>query len=58
MGYIGLQNKMTQKAIAQLIEISVSTVYREIKRNSNKHGKYGWTVADEMPMYCIQLLTC
>ena len=45
--YLGLQKHETQKAIAQAIEVSVSTVSREIKRNSTKNGKYVWIQADE-----------
>ena len=38
--YLGLQKHETNKAIAQAIKVSESTVSREIKRNSTKNGKY------------------
>ena len=38
--YLGIQKHETNKAIAQAIEVSESTVSREIKRNSTKNGKY------------------
>ena len=45
--YLGIQKHETNKAIAQAIEVSESTVSREIKRNSAKNGKYVWIQADE-----------
>ena len=45
--YLGLQKHETNKAIAQAIKVSESTVSREIKRNSTKNGKYVWIQADE-----------
>ena len=45
--YLGKQKHETNKAIAQAIEVSESTVSREIKRNSTKNGKYVWIQADE-----------
>ncbi len=45
--YLEIQKHETNKAIAQAIEVSESTVSREIKRNSTKNGKYVWTQADE-----------
>ena len=45
--YLGIQKHETNKAIAQAIEVSESTVSREIKRHSTKNGKYVWTQADE-----------
>ena len=41
--YLGLQKHETNKAIAQAIKVSESTVSREIKRNSTKNGKYVYT---------------
>ena len=38
--YLGIQKHETNKAIAQAIEVSESTVSREIKRNSTKNGKH------------------
>jgi IS30 family transposase len=40
-----LQKKMTQSFIAETIGVSVSTVSREIKRNSNEKGVYNIHVA-------------
>lgn len=34
-------------AIARRIGVSKSTVSREVSRNSNRFGKYGWHIADE-----------
>ena len=45
--YLGLQKHETNKAIAQAIKVSESTVSREIKRNSAQNGKYVWIQADE-----------
>ena len=46
--YLGKQEGKTQTAIARQIGVHKSTVSRELKRNSNRFGKYGWTVADMM----------
>lgn len=40
--YLGLERKKSKSSIARLIGVSVSTVCREIKRNSNADGKYVW----------------
>ena len=45
--YLGKQEGKSQTAIARQIGVNRSTVSRELKRNSNRFGKYGWTVADE-----------
>ena len=44
--YLGKQKKQTNKAIAQLIGGSESTVSRELHRNVTNHGKYVWDKAD------------
>lgn len=46
--YLGLQRKDKISAIARQIEVSPSTVSREIKRNSTKSGNYIWYKADEV----------
>lgn len=46
--YLGLQEKKTRSAIAGQIGCSVSTVCREINRNSNRHGRYLYKEADEL----------
>lgn len=46
--YLGLQEKKSRTAIARQIGCSVSTVSREIKRNSNSHGRYIFNQACEM----------
>lgn len=48
--YLGLQAKMTKTAIARQIECSISTVCREIKRNTNRHGHYLYKDAHEDTM--------
>lgn len=45
--YLGLQEGKSQKAIAQQIKVHSSTVSREIRRNSNKFGRYSWRIAQE-----------
>ena len=45
--YLGLQEGRSQKAIARLIGVHPSTVSREIRRNSNRHGHYIWRQAQE-----------
>ena len=45
--YLGKQEGKTQTAIARQIGVNKSTVSRELKRNSNRFGKYGWTAAEE-----------
>lgn len=46
--YLGLKEGKSKKAIAQQINVSSSTVSREIKRNSNRHGRYIWKEAQEL----------
>lgn len=43
--YLGKQKNETNKAIAQTIGVSPSTVSREIKRNSTRNNKYVWDKA-------------
>ena len=45
--YLELQRGTPQKAIAQLIGVSKSTVNREIRRNSTPNGKYVWVKAQD-----------
>lgn len=45
--YLELQRGTTQEVIAQLIDVSKSSVSREIKRNSTKNGKYVWFKAHD-----------
>ena len=45
--YLGIQEKKTQTAIARQIGVNRSTVCREIRRNSNRQGKYWWSIAHE-----------
>lgn len=45
--YLGLQAGKSFSAIARQIDVHKSTVSREVRRNSNRFGKYGWTAADE-----------
>lgn len=45
--YLELQRGTSQEVIAQLIDVSKSTVCREIKRNSTKNGKYVWFKAHD-----------
>lgn len=45
-----LQNKISKKVIAQTIGCSLSTLYRELKRNKNKRGVYTWKIAHEQAM--------
>ena len=40
-----LQNRMKQKDIAKAINVSSSTVSREIRRNSGIRGRYNWETA-------------
>lgn len=39
--YLGKQEGRSQTAIARQIGVDKSTVSRELKRNSNRFGKYG-----------------
>ena len=45
--YLELQRGTSQEVIAQLIDVSKSTVSREIRRNSTKNGKYVWFKAQD-----------
>lgn len=45
--YLGISEGKTQKAIALQLGVHPSTIGREIKRNSNRFGHYGWTVAHD-----------
>ena len=45
--YLELQRGTSLEVIAQLIDVSKSTVSREIKRNSTKNGKYVWFKAHD-----------
>lgn len=46
--YLGLQEKKTYTAIARQINCSVSTVSREVRRNSNRLGRYLFQNAVEL----------
>lgn len=45
--YLGLQRGATLQAIAREINVNVSTVSREIKRNATARGRYVWNKADD-----------
>ena len=45
-----LKRKVAKKEIAEEIGVSLSTVYRELQRNSNKRGGYNPRLAQEMAM--------
>ena len=45
--YLGIQEGKTQSAIARQTGVNRSTVCREIGRNSNRQGKYWWSIAHE-----------
>ena len=45
--YLGIEEGKTQSAIARQIGVNRSTVSREIRRNSNRHGRYWWSIAHE-----------
>ncbi len=45
--HLGLQEGRSISAIARQLEVHKSTVSREIRRNSNRFGRYSWAVADE-----------
>lgn len=49
--YLGLQEKRTYSAIARQIGVDKSTVSREVRRNSNRHGRYLWREAHEQSVY-------
>ena len=44
------QKKTSRKAIADIVGTSLSTLSREIRRNSTPSGKYIWTKAHDMAM--------
>src|SRR5690554_5012871 len=46
--YLGKQKGASQRVIAESIGVSPSTVSRELRRNSSKHGRYSWRLAHEM----------
>lgn len=46
-----LQNNTPRKDIAAAIEVSPSTITRELKRNSGSHGKYNWAAAQANATY-------
>lgn len=46
--YLGLKRKWSIRKIAAELEVSASTVSREIKRNSTARGGYLWSKADAM----------
>lgn len=48
--YLGLIAKLTYTAIAKQINVSVSTVSREVRRNRNSHGHYLFKEAHELAM--------
>ena len=48
--YLGLQEGKSFTAIARLINRSISTVSREVKRNTNRHGHYIFQEAVELTM--------
>lgn len=41
-----LQKKMIKKDIAKAINVDLSTIYRELKRNSGSHNHYNWETAE------------
>lgn len=43
-----LQKKASKKEIAQIVGASVSTIYRELKRNSTARGNYIWFKAQQL----------
>lgn len=49
--YLGLQEKKSYTAIARQICVSVSTVSREVRRNTNRHGRYIFTQACELTQF-------
>ncbi len=46
--YLGIQEGKSQKAIARQNNIHPSTVSREVRRNSTKHGVYQWQHAQKL----------
>ena len=49
--FILLQNGTKKKDIAKAINVSPSTVSREIKRNSGRNGHYNWETAQRNVAY-------
>lgn len=45
-----LQDGIARKIICERVGISQSTLCRELKRNSGKHGKYTWQLAHQKAM--------
>ena len=45
-----LQDGIARKIICERIGISQSTLCRELKRNSGRHGKYTWQLAHQKAM--------
>lgn len=45
-----LQDGIARKTICERVGISQSTLCRELKRNSGKHGKYTWQLAHQKAM--------
>lgn len=43
-----LQSKTEKKVIASIVGVSVSTIYREFKRNSTAKGHYFWDKAQAL----------
>ena len=56
--YLGIQEGKTQTAIARQICVNRSTVCREIRRNSNRQGKYWWSMAHERAMDSSNWTSC
>ena len=46
-----LQNGKRKKEIAEAINVSPSTISRELKRNSGKNGRYNWETAQHNAVY-------
>lgn len=44
-----LQKKMSKKDIAKAINVDLSTIYRELKRNSGSRNHYNWKQQKPMP---------
>nr|CRY97338.1 hypothetical protein [uncultured prokaryote] len=49
--YLGIQEGRSQSAIARQINVDRSTVSRELRRNSNRWGRYIWKDAHESALY-------
>ncbi len=45
---------MTQKSIAEAINVSISTISRELRRNSGRNGRYNWQTAQKNADYVKQ----